>query len=90
VSLLLLLQQQPIIVRVVEAPVKETSLSDVIFGAIGLVGILLVAAALLGAVLGGGLILYHAWRVRTGRDKGPDPYELRVTPTGLPSSRQSP
>ena len=89
-NLLLLLQQQPIIVRVVEPPVKETSLSDVIFGAIGLVGVMLVAAALLGAVLGGVLILYHTWRVRTGRDKGPDPNELRVTPTGLPSSRQSP
>jgi hypothetical protein len=84
------LQQQPIIVRVVETPVKETSLSDVVFGAIGLVGVLLVAAALLGAVLGGVLILYHTWRVRTGRDKGPDPDELRVTPTGLPSSRRSP
>lgn len=86
---LLLLQQQPIIVKLVEVPAKETSLSDVIFGALGLVGVLLVAAALLGAVLGGGLILYNRWRVRTGRDKGPDPNELRVTPTGSPSSPQS-
>lgn len=78
--MVLLLQQQPIIVRVVEEPAHQTSLADVIFGALGLVGVLLVVAALLGAVLGGALIAYRLWRVRTGRDKGPDPAELRVTP----------
>ena len=76
-----LLQQTPIIVKVVEPPAHETSLAEVVFGALGLVGVLLLAAALLGAVLGGLLIAYHKWRVRTGRDKGPDPNELRVTPT---------
>jgi uncharacterized protein YacL len=79
--MLLLLQQSPIIVRVVETPAHETSLADVIFGALGLVIVLLLAAALLGGVLGGLLIAYKRWRVRTGRDKGPDMNEFRVTPT---------
>ena len=77
----LLLQQPSIIVRVVEQPAHETSLADVIFGALGLVGVLLLTAALLGGVLGGVLIAYKRWRVRTGRDKGPDMNEFRVPPT---------
>ncbi len=35
-------------VRVIEQPVHRTSIADVIFGAIGLVGILLIVAALCG------------------------------------------
>ena len=38
-------------VRVVEQPVHEATISDVIFGSIGLVAILLLAALLLGALL---------------------------------------
>ena len=49
-------QGDPIIVRVVEEPVHETSISDVILGSLGLVGVLLVCALILGAVLGGGLL----------------------------------
>ena len=79
--MLVLLQQAPIIVKIIEPPAHETTLADVIFGALGLVGVLLVIAALLGAVLGGLLIAYKRWRVRTGRDKGPDMDEFRVTPT---------
>ncbi len=78
--MLFLFQQTPIIVRVVDPPTHETSLTDVILGALGLVGVLLLTAAVLGAVLGGLLIVYHRWRVRTGRDKGPDMDEFRVTP----------
>ena len=52
----MLLQQTPIMVRVVEQPVHETSLADVIFGSLGLVGILLVGAALLGVLLGAAII----------------------------------
>jgi hypothetical protein len=78
---MLLSQQAPIIVKVVEQPAHETSLGEVIFGALGLVVVLLLGAALLGAVLGGILIAFKKWRQRTGRDKGPDPNELRVTPT---------
>jgi hypothetical protein len=65
------LQQAPIVVRVVEEPVKETGIGDIIFGAIGLVGILLIAAAILGVALGGILIAVKRWRARHGFE--PDP-----------------
>jgi uncharacterized membrane protein YqhA len=72
---------QPIIVRVVEQPVHETTIADIILGAIGLVGILLIAAALLGLMLGGALIGIKFLRARRGADPGLDHEELRVTPT---------
>jgi hypothetical protein len=54
----------PIIVRVVEQPVQSTSISDVIIGAIGLTGLLLLTAAFLGAILGGILIGIKLLRAR--------------------------
>jgi hypothetical protein len=74
-------QPTPIIVRVVEQPVHETTISDVIFGSLGLVGVLLLAAAVMGVVLGGALILYKRLRRRDALDSGDQPDELRVTPT---------
>jgi hypothetical protein len=74
---------QPIIVRVIEQPVHETTISDVIFGSIGLVGILLIAAALLGLLLGFGLIAAKRLRSRDGLDARGDAESLRVTPTSL-------
>ncbi len=61
---MLLQAGQPIIVRVVEQPVHSTSISDVIIGAIGLTGLLLLTAALLGALLGGILIGIKLLRAR--------------------------
>ena len=72
--------QDPIIVRVVEQPVHETSLSDVILGSLGLVGVLLIAALLFGAVLGGLLIGYKRLRAKDGIDADRDGETLRVTP----------
>lgn len=46
----------PVIVRVVEAPTKETSVADVLIGAVGFVGFVLLLAALVGLVVGGLLI----------------------------------
>ena len=74
-------QPEPIIVRVVEQPVHETTISDVIFGSLGLVGVLLVAAALLGLLLGGGLIVFKRLRRRDGLDPDNDGTSFRVTPT---------
>jgi hypothetical protein len=71
----------PIIVRVVEQPVHETTISDVVFGSIGLVGVLLLAALLLGALLGGGLILVKRLTARDGIDAKGEAERLRVTPT---------
>jgi hypothetical protein len=71
----------PVIVRVVEQPVHETTISDVIFGSLGLVGVMLVAAALLGLILGGGLILLKRLRHKDALDAEDDGATLRVTPT---------
>ncbi|HXH06573.1 MAG TPA: hypothetical protein VNI83_08280 [Vicinamibacterales bacterium] len=48
-----LLQTQPLIVRVVEPPVEEATVADVLLGALGLTGVLLIVALLLGLLLGG-------------------------------------
>ena len=72
---------QPIIVRVVEQPVHQTTIADVIFGSIGLVGVMLLAALLLGLLLGGGLILVKRLTARDGLDPRHDGENLRVTPT---------
>ena len=77
----MLLLQDPIIVRVVEEPVRETTIADVILGSLGLVGVMLVSALLLGLLLGGGLVLYKRLRSRDGLDADNDAESLRITPT---------
>lgn len=79
----MLFQPNPIIVRVVEQPVQDTSIADVIIGAIGLTGLLLVTAALLGLALGGVLIAVKKLRARYGVEAEVDPDALRVTPHSL-------
>jgi len=70
-----------IIVRVVEQPVHETTIADVIFGSLGLVGILLVSALILGVLLGGGLILLKRLRKQDALDTTEHAASVRVTPT---------
>lgn len=74
-------RNDPIIVRVVEQPVHETTISDVILGSLGLVGVLLVSALLLGLLLGGGLIVYKRLTAKDGLDPEGEQESLRVTPT---------
>jgi hypothetical protein len=74
-------QQAPIIVRVIEEPVDETTISDVILGSLGLVGVLLLSALLLGLLLGGVLVLYKRIRAKDGLDADRDAETLRITPT---------
>jgi hypothetical protein len=75
------LLQQPVIVRVVEQPVPQTSLGDVIIGALATVVMLLLIAALLGGVLGGMLILTKIVRTRFGWRPYSDHEDLHITPT---------
>ena len=70
----------PIIVRVIEEPVHQTTISDVLIGSLGLTGAMLLAAAVLGAVLGGILIGIKLLRARYNLEPVPDSEALRVTP----------
>jgi len=74
-------RNDPIIVRVVEQPVKETTVADVIIGSLGLVGVMVVAALLLGLLLGGVLVAYKRLTARDGIDPHDDAANLRVTPS---------
>ena len=69
----------PIIVRVVEQPVQSTSISDVIIGAIGLTGLLLLTAAFLGAILGGILIGIKLLRARYDLERPSEIDALHIT-----------
>lgn len=56
----------PIVVRVIEEPVRETTVGDVILGALGLTGVLLLAALLFGLLLG--FLMVARRRLRERRD----------------------
>jgi uncharacterized membrane protein YqhA len=71
---------QPIVVRVLDEPVKSTGVVDIVVGALGLTVVMLVAALLLGALLGGVLIWIKKLRTKYG-ESVPDHDALRVTPS---------
>jgi len=70
---------QPIVVRVVEQPVHDTSIADVIIGAVGLTGLLLITAVVLGALLGGVLIGVKLLRARYRPGSVSDSDALHIT-----------
>jgi hypothetical protein len=72
---------QPVIVRVMEEPVRTTTWSDVFLGSFGLAAALILSALLLGLVLGGIFIGFQRLRARYGLDPIPDSQALRITPT---------
>lgn len=72
---------QPIVVQVVKnTPVEETTAADVLIGAIGLTGVLLLVALLLGAVLGAILIGFKRLRARLDLEPIPDSEALKISP----------
>jgi hypothetical protein len=82
-------QASPIIVRVLEQPAESTTVADVLIGALGLTGALIVAAAVLGLALGGILIGIKLLRARYNLEPIPDAEALRVTPTNTPHGSTS-
>ena len=70
----------PIVVRVMEEPVESTGISDILVGALGLTGVLLLAALLLGVLLGAVLIGVKKLRAKYDLEPIPDSEALRVTP----------
>ena len=79
---------QPVMVNVVEPAVESTTVADILVGALGLTGVMLLAALLLGAILGGVLIGFKKLRARYNLEPIPDSEALRVTP-GLPLTSSS-
>ena len=71
----------PIIVQVVEEPVRSTNIADVLLGSLGLAGAMTVTALVLGAILGGLLIAYKRYRAKYDLDPVPDTQARRVTPS---------
>ena len=72
---------EPIVVRVFEEPVQSTGVADILIGALGLTGLMLLAALLLGAALGGVLIGVKKLRATYELDPGANPDAMRVTPS---------
>lgn len=68
-------------VRVVEQPVESTTVADVLIGAFGLTGALILSAILLGALFGSILIGVKKTREKYNLEPVPDSEALRITPT---------
>ncbi len=72
---------QPIVVQVVKNdPVESTTAADVLIGAIGLTGVLLLVALVLGAILGALLIGFKRLRAKLNLEPVPDSEALKISP----------
>jgi hypothetical protein len=58
-SVVVAVQQNPVIVTLVDKPSDQTNFADVIIGAFGITGVLLLVAAILGAIVAFGLVKWH-------------------------------
>ena len=72
---------EPIVVSVIEEPVESTGISDILIGALGLTGVMLLAALVLGAILGGALLGIKRLRAKYDLEPAPDSEAMRVTPS---------
>jgi hypothetical protein len=68
----MMIQAQPIIVHVVQPATESTTVADVLIGAFGLTGLLVLLAVLLGGVFGGILIGIKVLRRRMNIEPEPD------------------
>jgi len=78
--LALLHTAKPIIVKVIKEPEESTTIVDVLVGSLGLTMVLLLAAVVLGAVLGGVMIGIKLLRARFNVERPDEGESLRVTP----------
>lgn len=77
--MLFAVQSEPVMVRVIQPAVEETSVADVLIGSIGLTGVLILVAVLLGALLGGVLIGIKKLRSRYNLESIPDSEAFKIT-----------
>jgi len=68
----MMIQTQPIIVHVVQPATESTTVADVLIGAFGLTGVLVLLAIVLGGVFGGILIGIKVLRRRMNIEPPPD------------------
>lgn len=78
-KMLFALQSEPVMVRVIQPTVEETSVADVLIGSIGLTGVLIVVALVLGALLGAALIGVKKLRSRYNLEPIPDSEAFKIT-----------
>ena len=76
---MLLALQRAVMVHVVEEPVEGTTVADVLLGAIGLTGALIIGAVILGALFGALLIGIKKTREKYHLEPVPDSEALKIT-----------
>ena len=76
---MLIAQQQPVMIQIVEQPVESTTVADVLIGSVGLTGALILGALVLGLLFGGALIGVKKLRERYNLEPVPDSEALRIT-----------
>jgi hypothetical protein len=59
--LLLLQNPPPVVVTLVPKPTNQVNIGDVLVGSLGLAGVLLVGAAVLGAIVAVGMVVWKKW-----------------------------
>jgi hypothetical protein len=77
--MLFAVQSEPVMVRVIQPAMEETSVADVLIGSIGLTGVLILVAVVLGALLGGVLIGIKKLRSRYNLEPVPDSEAFKIT-----------
>jgi hypothetical protein len=70
----------PVVVRVIETPIESTTVADVLIGAFGLTGALLILALLLGLAFGGVLILVKRLRAPDHVEAGAESDAIHISP----------
>jgi hypothetical protein len=81
-------QATPYVVEVIEAPTPETTVADILLGAVGLTGAIVLGAILFGLVLGGLLVGLRNWRPKNpfnGQTAADVSLRLHVPKPPLPS-----
>ena len=76
---MLLALQRAVMVHVVEQPVEETTVADVLIGTIGLTMALIIGAVILGALFGALLIGIKKMREKYQLEAVPDSEALKIT-----------